>query len=1496
VVVLIAIVEEGLRSAELGRAALAPGHPRAYARPMRFLVLGPVEVLGEEGQRIVLAGAKERTVLAALVARSGAIVSADELIEELWGDDPPRTARRTLGIYVSRLRKSLERGNRAESPDVIRAAGGGYAFDQDRRGIDAVRFDALAEQGRELLDQGDSERASVVLDEALALWRGSAYQDVDAPFARVEAERLHELRRSVGEMRIDAILARGSTPRLVAELEAMVRDEPLRERRWAQLMLALYRDGRQAEALDAYRRAGSILADELGVDPGPELRRLQSSILMQAPGLDVVHPPSAPEPARATDVCPYKGLARFDTADAEFFFGREETVAEAVGRLVSGSFLALVGASGSGKSSLLRAGVIHALKSGAIPGSDRWTYRVFRPGEHPAASLRGAIERPPTGASSVGVAEALRSAGMHASGRLVLGVDQFEEVFTEANDPAERMAFLDALTRAALERDGPVTVVVAMRADFYGRCAEHRALATLVASHQILVAPMNAKEIRRAIERPAERVGLEIDEDLADALVSNTVDRVGGLPLLSTALLELWSKRRGSVLRLDDLLRTGGVEGAVARLAEDAYARLDPDQQAAAKRILLRLARSGESLEPVRRTATLDEFDLGRDADTAAAMRVLTEARLVTVAEGTAEVAHEALLRDWPRLRAWLDEDAEGRKLHAHLTASAASWREGGRDEADLYRGVRLTSALDWAGTRGGDLNTLEREYLDRGRSAAEGEALRTRRTNRRLRASLGVVAALLVISLGIGGLALGQRDAARASADTADARQLALGSLAEKDTIVSLLLARQAVALDDTPQTRGALLSALQREPAGIATMHANVPPGDLTEWVELSPDGRTMVEGGAGHSLQVFDARTHTRTGTIEVGSATTAGAFDPRDGKLDVIAADRRIVRIDLDRGEVVASTPSRGDIDAILVTRDGAHVITAESTGGSGYLVPRDPATLRPTATPIRSSNDPITSMVSSDDGRELIVTSLPPDPESGYGGSTTVWRLPGLERVGGPFRIGGNDVALSPDGRTVAIAAAENGARYQNDSLKGHLVILDLRTGRWTTSAEGRLATEGGGLGLTGLVFSVDGRSVISTGDDHRAVIWDAASATVERSFDDASGLVLFSPALSPDGATLYAVDVNGSIPAWDLGGGRSIARPFTAGSGATSHGFSAPWFAMSPDGRTLAIIQAASFLGPGSVRLVDTSTLEGVGVIPYTGSRYPQEAVFGPDGSTVAVTSFDGYIDLRDVVSGRPEGVRFQLPPAVSPNVDFWTAAFSPDGSLLATGGFADWNHADAGGVVFLWNPKTGRLLDRLPDSQAIPNHLNFTPDGKRLLVSMGINGKGVVEIWNVDERRIEGTIRADDTGLFWADVSDDGTTVVTGGESNTEQLWDLSTRMPVGTALKGPSPNNTVDLSTDGRTLVAAGTGRVSMWDAPTATVLGTSFVDPGSDDGLAALFTPDGRRLFIVSETGEAWVWDVDPSSWEARACRIAGRSLTPAEWQAHLPDRPYQPTCGS
>ena len=250
---------------------------------MRFLVLGPLEVTGEGGESLRISGSKERTILAFLISHAGQVVPVDDFIEELWGERPPRTAEKTLGSYISRLRRSLDPGRTDGSAnDVILTRGDGYVLEVGDHEIDAVRFARLAQEGRRLLDEDRPSDASSALDTALALWRGQAYQGYRyTGFGAAEGERLDEDRRSATEAQIDSRLAMGDAGELVAELEAMVREEPFREHRWGQLMLALYRSGRQAEALQAFARARAVLIDDLGIEPGPELQRLHTAILVQ---------------------------------------------------------------------------------------------------------------------------------------------------------------------------------------------------------------------------------------------------------------------------------------------------------------------------------------------------------------------------------------------------------------------------------------------------------------------------------------------------------------------------------------------------------------------------------------------------------------------------------------------------------------------------------------------------------------------------------------------------------------------------------------------------------------------------------------------------------------------------------------------------------------------------------------------------------------------------------------------------------------------------------------------------------------------------------------------------------------------------------------------------------------------------------------------------------------------------------------------------------------
>lgn len=759
---------------------------------IEFRILGPLEV-SRNGRRVRLGGERQHALLALLLFRANEVVPSERILEELFRDTA-RDPANALQVAISRLRRSLADG-------VLETRPRGYLLHAGPAELDSAHFEQLADEGRRQLAAGDAEGAAVTLAAALALWRGPALQELALfEFAQPEIRRLEELRLTARMDRIDADLALGRADELVPELDALTVAYPLQERLRGQLMLTLYRAGRQADALEAYRQTRELLREELGLEPSRALQRLERSILNQD---DELERDGAPPPPRDTGVCPFKGLAAYDSDDAEFFFGRERVVAEVVARLAAAPFVAIVGASGSGKSSLLRAGLLPALRSGALPGSEGWPQQLLRPGEPIDPTAR------------------------------VVGVDQLEEVFA-----GEVVGFLDALVAATAH----ARVVVCVRADFYGRCAEHRGLAELVSRSQVLIGPMEPDEVRRAIEAPAARAGLEVEPPLVDALVVEVEGQPGALPLLSTTLLELWRLRGGSVLRYETYRAAGGIDGAVARLAEQTYERFDDVEREAARRLLLRLADEGADA-PVRRRVPLAQ--LGEDV----VLEALADARLVTVGDGFAEVAHEALLRDWPRLRDWLEADAEGRAVHRELAAHAEAWDAHGRDEADLYRGARLAAAAEWADAHPGDANGTELAFLAASQRASQ-------RTLRRLRVIVGGLAALLAVAIAAGAIAFVQRQSARRDARVALASRLGAQAVAEPRLDLALLLAREAVRLDDTPATEQELLATLLRSPALLASY--DLPEGTRPYRVAVSPDGRTLFVGDSAGALRLFDTRT--------------------------------------------------------------------------------------------------------------------------------------------------------------------------------------------------------------------------------------------------------------------------------------------------------------------------------------------------------------------------------------------------------------------------------------------------------------------------------------------------------------------------------------------------------------------------------------------------------------------------------------------------------------
>ncbi len=730
--------------------------------------------------------------------------------------EPPASWNKVVPGCVMRLRRVL-------GSDAIETSGHGYRLAVPADEIDAQRFERLVGRGRQLLTLGEPERAAHQLGEALALWRGRALIELtEWEPGRIEASRLEELRLDAEETRIDACLRSGQQREVLGEAQTRVAEAPLRERRWALLALAQYQAGRQGEALRTLRQARSLLASELGLDPGPELVALEQAILRQDPSL--VAEAVRTEPSAT---CPYLGLVPYDVRDSEGFFGRDVQIGECLRRLATAGVVAVVGPSGCGKSSIVRAGVAATLQR------DGRRVVVVNPGAHPMDSIEW----------------------LPADRDAVLVVDQCEEAITLCSDGDERARFFDTLAERA-ER-GPL--VVAIRADRLGDLSAHPAFAGIVQRGFVLLGAMGEDDLREAIEGPARQAGLLLEPGLVDLLVSEVEDEPGALPLLSHALRRTWYEREGRTLTVAGYRTTGGIRGAVAQTAEEVYDRLPAEQRPLLRDLLLRLVASSPSGEPVR--ARVPRRTLAADAVHEGLIEQLAAARLVTTDGDVVELAHEALARAWPRLRGWLDDDVDGQRILRHLAGAADTWDTMGRPESELYRGLRLNQAVDWRDGACPTLSPTEVAFLEAGTALADAEehraeerARRQVRINRRLRMLLGGVAILLVAAIVAGLLAWRQAKRADRATVVADAGRVA--ALAHNVTQVdrSLLLAVAAARLDNSPDTRASLLAALARKPALVgSTADPKLPAS-----IDVNPvSGRVAVGGTERVAVRRWHAR---------------------------------------------------------------------------------------------------------------------------------------------------------------------------------------------------------------------------------------------------------------------------------------------------------------------------------------------------------------------------------------------------------------------------------------------------------------------------------------------------------------------------------------------------------------------------------------------------------------------------------------------------------------
>ncbi len=1394
-------------------------------------MLGPLEVW-REGRPLRLGGERQRALLALLLLNANEIVSSDRLIEALFGLDAPETAANALQVAVSRLRRLLDEGSSDGVDGVVLTRPRGYELRAGPEQLDLALFERLVAEGREALDSANPERAAARLREALALWRGPPLADLSLlDFAQPEIRRLEELRLAALMERIDADLALARDTELVAELEALVGAHPLQERLRGQLMLALYRSGRQADALMVYRDTRELLSNELGLEPSRALQELEGAILRQDPSLDhKTRPSRAAAAEEAVVVCPFKGLASFAAADAEYFFGRERLVATLVSRLAASTFVGIVGPSGSGKSSVLQAGLAPALRAGVLPGSESWSQLVVRPGEHPH------LEPP----------------ALDGGERLVLAVDQLEELFTICRDEERRNAFLAQLVDLALDPNRRTLVILALRADFYGRCAAYPRFAELLSGNHVLVGPMERDELARAIELPATRAGLQVERALVDALVADVAGEPGALPLLSTTLLELWRLRDGPFLRYETYRHSGGVRASVARLAESAYGELSGSDQEVARGIMLRLA-SDDSGTVVRRRVALDELDLERDEAAARVVSVLTEARLLVVSDGTLEVSHEALLTEWPRFRNWLDEDHEGRRLHAHLAASAREWAARGRDPAELYRGARLAGTLDWAAEHEREPNELEHAFLD----ASHAES---GRRIRRLRMLLAGVGLLLALAVAAGVVAILQRQSAQHEARVALARQLGTEAVSEPRIDRAMLLAREAVNLDDSPQTEGTLLATLLRDPAApIKTF--TLPLGVRPLRISANPDGRTIVAASNEGQLHFFD----TRTGRESRPSFTDAMGYVPpaysKDGALTLVIAagdpppglelldSQNLRRIRLLGFDPRWRQSLTGAVTPFGLSPDGkaaffAYDVTKVQDGPefAAYLDVWNVRTARLSTRPL-GSNNVIGARLIGDGSRLVTVTST----------EIATWdtrTLQKLRSVHPQVTLGGY-ADVSPDGHTVAA-----------DLHAGGIGFVD---------AEGDVTPARKDHGAAfAFRFSPDGRRVATTHEDGTLNLWDPATGRLVETFLGHAGRAI-GVDFSADGNALYGASLDGTIFEWGVGGDRSFERRFTYGPAIPKSPSIplTPPLALAPDRSAFAVQ-----VGRSQVAIYALPTLHRRALFSPGGAI--TGLAWSPDRSTLAVATLAGPVQLWRT-TGRPPLLRklVGLPGAQA-------VAFTPNGDVGAT---------SATGELALWRADSGALTRKLTLGNPVRS-IAVSPDGRRIAAGLD---DGSVAVINAAGLRIERAIRLIGGPAVSLAMAPDGT-LLTGSTGGVVQRWNPATGAQIGQpALVAAGPVASISFGHDANRFITIGLAdsRAKLWTTTPLQQLGASFPRSTGESGHAAI-TPDGSELVVVSSDGSGSVWPLSVSAWKSRACAVAGRNFTHEEWARLVHGKTYATTC--
>ena len=1194
-----------------------------------------------------------------------------------------------------------------------------------------------------------------------------------------------------------------------------------------------------------------VIEQGMAIDPKARFTSIESwraavhdTLGHEAAELRGARPTEAIEPSAP---CPYKGLAAYQPEDAHRFFGREALIDELVKRIRLQKVLVVAGPSGSGKSSLVRAGLIPALNAGALLGSDKWRFTLFTPGHDPLAELHFHVSRTlPSGRSPVSLDDMVtrptmarhlgRSNGSEQP--LVICIDQFEELFT-LTPAGQRSKFIAALSAMTDPADSQVRIVIAIRADFYVACAQIPWLAERITVNQVLVGPMTDSELRRAITEPARRAGLYLERNLVDAIIAEAGHEAGSLPLVAHALVETWMRRQGNTLTLDGFRAAGGVAGAISQTADATFEhRFNAAEKEATKRLFLRLVTPGEGTPDTRRALARTEVEHDEPDVMHRVVECLTEARLLTVDDAMVQIAHEALLHSWPRLHGWIEDYRDDLRTRQRISHAAAEWNDERRDEDLLYRGTPLLSALEWAAQNPGQLGVLERAFLDASAAAkakAEAAAAEKERRARRVRRLAIAVLSFFAVGATAASVAafLAFRDAMqseqRAEAATVEARERfagALGAVAkglvDDDPLLALSLAAEAIrrAQSGPPgyDARAAMIAArmalTRGEPVVIGSP---IPAGDALA-IAMSPDGSRLAIGQRSGSIDIIDTATRQRIASLRGHRrGVEAVDFSPNGQQLASVSDDGKLLLWSLGKD------PSNRDIwdssDVLWGVRFSPTGSMLASGGEDGTIRLWDPAKGTPIGDPLIRHSGHVPRMAFSPDGRGLVAGS--------GAGEIYGWEVPSGRPLFDPVRG-----AHTSD--IWGFAFSPKGDRFATYSSDGTSVVLAFPSG----NIIGRAFDKAGDI--AGVAFTPDGADLIGGGADGALRLWDIDKQRLIATTASGHSQPIADVAESADGKLVATLGKDQQARLWRF----ATAYPIET----VRHvaGQQAKGVAISADGRRLAAGDDS-----GAVQVWDLDG--GADPLVLTGHKNQVWAIaFSPKDSMIASGDRGGEVRLWNPADGT------LLRTIAAHDAPVWSLAFSPDGSRLVSTSERD---------VRLWNVATGALQSTLANQGGSITRAALSPDGTTLAVA---STDGHVRLWNLGNGSLIRDIAADVDVVWSAAFSRDGSALATASSDEVVNLWDVATGAPRGSLTGHTGGATDVAYLGDGATLVVVDrSGKLHLWDARTGRQLVEAWQGHAGPSWRIAVH-PDGERFATTGDDGTVTVWE--PLS-VARACEIGG-----------------------